>query len=121
MGWHPRARPDRCHPAGANNRIEKLPRDPGTYAANVAGIFLGAWFCYFLAAQNPHLLLRLVLVSSPPFEEVGARQLSRTRFDRLSPPEQAEFSAAIAAISRPDSADWDGALARLGALAGKPD
>ena len=106
---------------GQIDELKTVLETRGQLPLTLLGYSWGAWLCYLLATQIPHLLSRLILVSSPPFDEEYTRQLSKTRFDRLSPSEQAEFSAVVASLSRPDSPGRDASLARLGALAAKTD
>lgn len=85
------------------------------------GYSWGAWLAWITAARYPNLPRRLVLVSSPPFEERYAGQITTTRLRRLSPREQNEWQALNTALTDPARADADTALARLGELASKAD
>jgi pimeloyl-ACP methyl ester carboxylesterase len=81
----------------------------------------GAWLCFMLAAQQPALVRKLVLVSSGPFEERYVAALREARTCRLSPEERAEFDQILAALGDPAAPDKDARFARLGALCSKTD
>ena len=53
----------------------------------------GAWLAYFLAAEHPELVHKLILVGAPAFEQKYVKNLSDTRMSRLTPAERDEIDA----------------------------
>jgi pimeloyl-ACP methyl ester carboxylesterase len=107
-----------------NGQVEELIFTLEKYASPpvvLVGYSWGAWLSCFAAVHSPKLVRKLILVSSPPFEEQYTAVLLKTRFNRLSPAEQAEFNAVLVALNQSDLPEKDAQLARLGALAGKAD
>ncbi len=49
------------------------------------GFSWGAFLSWMTAARYPLLVKKLILVSSPPFEESYAGSITRTRLDRMRP------------------------------------
>lgn len=87
----------------------------------LVGFSWGAWLSYFLAAYDPTMVKKLILVSSGPFEEKYVPSLEKTRMSRLSPQEQDEFHAILKVLNDSSAVDKDVRLQRLGALAAKTD
>jgi pimeloyl-ACP methyl ester carboxylesterase len=85
------------------------------------GFSWGAFLSWMTAARYPSLVKKLILVSSPPFEESYAGSVIRTRLDRMSPAERAEAMALIGKIDDPAAGEKDKALARLGVLLSHAD
>jgi pimeloyl-ACP methyl ester carboxylesterase len=56
----------------------------------LAGYSWGAWLGLLAAARYPSLVRKLLLVSSGPFEEKYAGEITQTRLDRLNPGEREE-------------------------------
>ena len=84
--------------------------------AVLVGFSWGAFLSWLTAARFPHLVRKLVLVSSPPFEESYAGAITRTRLDRLKMSDRSEAKALLAKIEDPAAGDKDAALARLGLI-----
>ncbi len=94
----------------------------------VIGFSWGAWLSLILAAQYPHLVDRVILIGSGPFEEKYVRKIMETRFSRLSEAERDETIGILAALDNPDDAvdeEKDRALsfglARIGELFRRTD
>lgn len=107
-----------------NGQVEELRSVLVQHAdlpVTLVGYSWGAWLSYLLAARYPALVRKLILISSGPFEQKYVAELQATRFNRLTPAEQQEFSAIITALGVPDTRGKDTLLARLGELAAKTD
>jgi pimeloyl-ACP methyl ester carboxylesterase len=89
--------------------------------ATLIGFSWGAFLSWMTAARYPLLVKKLILVSSPPFEESYAGSIIRTRLDRLHPPERTEAMALIAKMNDPAIGEKDPVLARLAILMSHAD
>jgi len=87
----------------------------------LVGFSWGAFLSWLTAARYPSLVKKLILVSSPPFEESYAGSIIRTRLDRLKPDEHKEASTLIGQLDDPALPDKDRILARLGVLLSHAD
>jgi pimeloyl-ACP methyl ester carboxylesterase len=87
----------------------------------LVGFSWGAFLSWMTAARYPSLVGRLVLVSSPPFEEAYAGSITQTRLSRLSPAERDEAMALIMRMDDPGDGEKDRVLARLGVLLAHAD
>jgi pimeloyl-ACP methyl ester carboxylesterase len=85
------------------------------------GFSWGAFLSWMTAARFPLLVRKLVLVSSPPFEESYAGSIIRTRLDRLKPAERTEAMDLIAKMNDPATGDKDTVLARLAIILSRAD
>jgi pimeloyl-ACP methyl ester carboxylesterase len=85
------------------------------------GFSWGAFLSWILAARYPSLVRKLILVSSPPFEERYASSITTTRLARLSAVERSEAQALIRQLDDPVSGDKNSLLARLGFLLSHAD
>jgi pimeloyl-ACP methyl ester carboxylesterase len=97
--------------------LEEDARVPAT----LIGFSWGAFLSWLTAARYPSLVDKLILVSSPPFEEVYAEPIIRTRLNRMSPAERTEATALIAKMDDPVVQEKDQVLARLGVLLSHAD
>jgi len=83
------------------------------------GFSWGAWLSYILAAQNPLLVKKLILISSAPFEERYAAKIMGTRLSHLNTDEKKE---ALSLLSALNSGGLKGTgFARFGELMDKAD
>jgi pimeloyl-ACP methyl ester carboxylesterase len=97
--------------------LEEEARLPVT----LIGFSWGAFLSWMTAARYPSIVGRLILVSSPPFEESYAGSITRTRLDRLNSAEQTEAMALIGKMDDPKAGEKDQVLARLGVLLSHAD
>lgn len=107
-----------------DGQVEELRADleaHGEPPLVLVGHSWGAWLGVLLAARHPHLVGKLILVGSGPFESVYAEQIVPRRLARLSAEEAAEARAVLDALAEPEAPERDRAFARLGALFGKTD
>jgi pimeloyl-ACP methyl ester carboxylesterase len=90
--------------ASVHGQVEELKsvlENHGTLPSVLIGHSWGAWLCYILAALHPSLVKKLVLVSSPPFEESYAAEIPKTRRARLDPDQRAEWDAVMKTLEGP--------------------
>lgn len=87
----------------------------------LVGFSWGAWLSYLLAAAEPTLVKKLILVGSPPFEESYVAQIRATRLGRMSDEERAEYDALSLVLDDPDRENRNAALARIGTLTSKAE
>ena len=93
----------------------------GTVPVTLVGFSWGAFLSFLLAARYPALVKKLILVSSPPFEEQYAAAITQTRMKRLHKKGQAEAQELLAQIADPGTANKNDLLARLGLLLARAD
>jgi len=99
---------------------EDLEKD-AQVPAILVGFSWGAFLSWLTAARFPHLVRKLILVSSAPFEESYAAPITRTRLDRMTPAERTQAKSLMAQIDDPSVADKDTILAELGLLLARAD
>lgn len=87
----------------------------------LAGFSWGAWLSYILAARYPHLVDRLILISSAPFQQRYAGDILKTRLSRLDERESLRARALIAALEGPSAGNEDIYLKELSELFYKAD
>jgi pimeloyl-ACP methyl ester carboxylesterase len=80
------------------------------------GFSWGAFLSWMTAARYPSLVGKLILLSSPPFEESYAGAITRTRLDRMNPAERTEVMNIIGKMDDPAGVEKDSVLARLGSI-----
>lgn len=106
---------------GQIDELKSLLETYGDGAVTLIGFSWGAWLSYFLAATEPKLVKKLILIGSAPFEETYVANIRETRFSRMSDRERAEIKKLFSVLDNADSRDRNGALARIGALFSKAD
>jgi pimeloyl-ACP methyl ester carboxylesterase len=87
----------------------------------LVGFSWGAWLSLIVAARYAALVKKLILISSPPFDESYAAQLRQTRRERLTPEERQEFDNILQTLADVSGEGREQQFARLGALAEKAD
>ncbi len=85
------------------------------------GFSWGAWLSFIVAARYPHLVEKLIMVGSGPFQDGDAESVGQTRLERFTEIEREEFEALVAALRAPGIEDRDSLFRRLGALTRKSD
>jgi pimeloyl-ACP methyl ester carboxylesterase len=85
------------------------------------GFSWGAFLSWMTAARYPLLVKKLILISSPPFEESYAGGITSTRLSRMSPAERTEVMALTGKMDNPAEPDKDKVLARIGVLLSHAD
>jgi pimeloyl-ACP methyl ester carboxylesterase len=76
----------------------------------------GAWLGLILAAEQPSLVKKLIIVGSPPFEERYVARIADARLRRMSEEEREELDCLMEALNEPGGAGQLQAMARLGEL-----
>ncbi|OPY35171.1 MAG: Alpha/beta hydrolase family protein [Methanoregula sp. PtaU1.Bin006] len=107
-----------------DGQVQELRQDleqDAQVPAVLVGFSWGAFLSWLTAARYPHLVRKLILVSSAPFEESYAAAITRTRLDRMNAAERAETKSLMAQIDDPDVSDKDTILARLSLLLARAD
>jgi len=87
----------------------------------LVGFSWGAFLSWLTAARYPHLVRKLILVSSAPFDESYAGSIIRTRLDRMKSDERAEVKTLVGQMDDPAVQDKDRILARFGILLSHAD
>lgn len=101
---------------GQVQELRQILEEEAQVPATLVGFSWGAFLSWLTAARYPHLVRKLVLVSSAPFEESYAASITRTRLDRLTPAGRTEVRALMARLEDPAATDKDALLARFGTL-----
>lgn len=110
--------------ATLQGQLKELDLQLETYAdlpVVLVGHSWGAWLSFIFAAQNPHKIRKLILVSSGPFEDKYATNIMSTRLNRLSGEEHSKLSELTNALHDPDTKNKSAVLARFGRLVFKAD
>lgn len=85
------------------------------------GFSWGAFLSWLFAARYPELVKKLILVSSPPFEEQYASAITQTRMARLPKNERVAVQEILAHLNDDTFPDRDLLLADLGTLLTRAD
>lgn len=101
---------------GQVQELRQVIEEEGQAPVTLVGFSWGALLSWLTASRHPHLVRKLILVSSAPFEESFAAPITRTRLDRLNPRERAEVKELMAAMDDPAAGDKDAILAKFGSL-----
>jgi len=106
---------------GQVQELRSVLLEHGTVPVTLVGFSWGAFLSFLLAARYPALVKKLILVSSPPFEEQYAAAITQTRMKRLHKKGQAEAQELLAQLADPGTSDKNALLARLGLLLARAD
>lgn len=106
---------------GQVQELRSVLLEHGNVPVTLVGFSWGAYLSFLLAARYPDLVKKLILVSSPPFEEQYAAAITQTRMHRLHKKGQAEAQALLANLADPATADKNALLAQLGTLLARAD
>jgi pimeloyl-ACP methyl ester carboxylesterase len=85
------------------------------------GFSWGALLSFIFAARHPSFVSKLILISSAPYEEKYAVNITQTRLSRLSEEERAQALSLMQTLNDPSVVDKNMPLARLGKLLSKAD
>lgn len=97
--------------------LEKNAESPVT----LIGFSWGAWLSFILAAKQPLLVKKLILIGSGPFEDQYAATIHEKRLSRLNEKERAEIKRLSAMLEKPALHNSSAVFAQLGALLSKAD
>ena len=106
---------------GQVQELRSVLEEDAQVPVTLVGFSWGAFLSWMTAARYPSLVRKLILVSSPPFEESYAGSIIRTRLDRLNTDERKEASTLIWQMDDPTFLDKDKILARLAHLLSHAD
>lgn len=106
---------------GQVQELRSVLVEHGTVPLTLVGFSWGAFLSFLLAARHPELVKKLILVSSPPFEDQYAAGITQTRMKRLHKKGQAEAQELLAKLADPAAANKNALLARLGTLLARAD
>lgn len=106
---------------GQVQELRSVLLEHGTIPVTLVGFSWGAYLSFLLAARYPALVKKLVLISSPPFEEQYATSVTQTRMTRLKKQDQAKAQALLAQLADPATPDKNALLAKLGILLAHAD
>jgi pimeloyl-ACP methyl ester carboxylesterase len=85
------------------------------------GFSWGAWLSYMVAARNPDIIKKLILIGSGPFEEKYTTKIQKIREKRLSQEQKTEFQSILSALNDPYTQEKNAFLSKLGELATMAD
>ncbi|MDD4137926.1 MAG: alpha/beta hydrolase [Methanoregula sp.] len=106
---------------GQVQELRSVLLEHGTVPVTLIGFSWGAFLSFLLAARYPDLVRKLILVSSPPFEEPYAAAITQTRMKRLHKKGQAEAQDLLAKLADPAVTNKNILLAQLGTLLARAD
>jgi pimeloyl-ACP methyl ester carboxylesterase len=106
---------------GQVQELRSVLVEHGAPPVTLVGFSWGAFLSFLLAARHPELVKKLILVSSPPFEEQYAAGITQTRMKRLPKSGQAEAQALLARLADPAVTSKNAVLAQLGTLLARAD
>ena len=106
---------------GQVQELKSVLMDQGESPFTLVGFSWGAYLSWILAARHPDLVKKLILVSSPPFEESYAESVTRVRMSRLTSAEKTEIQNLNAKLNDPTVTDKNAIMARIGSLLGRVD
>jgi pimeloyl-ACP methyl ester carboxylesterase len=81
----------------------------------------GAWLGFIFAAKFPKYVKKLILVGSGPFEEKYAKDIMKTRFERLSKTEQSNLKHLMQSLTNPNIKNKTALMKKFGGLTSKAD
>jgi pimeloyl-ACP methyl ester carboxylesterase len=96
--------------------LRSVLSEQGKVPVTLIGFSWGAFLSWMVTARYPAQVSKLILVSSPPFEEQYAVSITKTRLDRLKPEKRAEAQVLLGQIEDPSTPDKNALLGRLGSL-----
>lgn len=102
--------------AGLVAELKALLEETAELPITLAGHSWGAWLGFIFAARHPHIVKKLILISSGGFEEKYAAVTQETRLSRLSEADREEVKGLLEIFRKPSSKSNNGDFARLGAL-----
>lgn len=107
--------------AGQVEELRSVLHEHALPPVTLIGFSWGAFLSWFFAARYPDQVKKLVLVSSPPFEEQYAHAITQTRMRRLKKKEREEVQAILARLNEEGVPDKNTLLATLGTLLARAD
>lgn len=106
---------------GQVQELSSILKNHGNLHLTLIGHSWGAWLAFILAAQHPSLVRKLILIGSAPFEDSYARDIMKTRLDRLNEKDRSETAALMESLEDPAIGDKGIIMGKLGKLISKAD
>jgi pimeloyl-ACP methyl ester carboxylesterase len=106
---------------GQVEELQAVLMEHGNPPLVLIGHSWGAVLSFIVAADNPSLVSKLILVGSAVFEEEYAPGIMETRLSRLSPEDRATVARLTAELQDPAAKEKDGIFAQLGTLIARAD
>ena len=106
---------------GQVKELKDVLEENAALPVTLIGFSWGAWLSFILTARYPSLVMKLILVSSGPYEEKYAADIMPTRLSRLGEEERAEAFALMEILDNPVTGYQDPPMARFGELTSKAD
>jgi pimeloyl-ACP methyl ester carboxylesterase len=96
-------------------------KNHGTLPVTLIGHSWGAWLAFLYAARYSSSVKKLLLVSSGPFEEHYASQITNQRLDRLNEKEKMELDILMNGLMNPEVNDKEKIFSKMGKITLKSD
>jgi len=93
----------------------------GSVPVTLVGHSWGAMLGFVVAAGNPGLVKKLILIGSGPLDEQYASSIMNTRMSRLAPEDREELEHLMRLLDNPGTPGKDGKFARFGEIIGRAD
>jgi pimeloyl-ACP methyl ester carboxylesterase len=106
---------------GQVQELREVLETRGDPPVTLIGWSWGAWLGYILAARNPALVRKLILVGCPPLEARYVAQIHSTRLSRLTKDQRRELEDITVALDDPSTKDPNTLLDRYGTIISKAD
>jgi pimeloyl-ACP methyl ester carboxylesterase len=106
---------------GQVQELRSVLLEHGTTPVTLVGFSWGAFLSFLLAARYPELVRKLILISSPPFEDQYAAGITQTRMKRLHKKGQEQAQGLLAKLADPAVTNKNALLAELGTLLARAD
>ena len=106
---------------GQVEELKAVLEEHADLPVTLIGFSWGAWLSYIVTAKYPHLVKKLILVGSGPYEHHYVERIQEARMSRLTGDERIEYDAIITLINDPHGEGKAERFARLGQLANKTD
>ena len=106
---------------GQVQELKAVLEKHAAFPVTLIGFSWGALLSFIFAARHPSFVSKLILISSAPYEEKYAVNITQTRLSRLSDREREEALSLMRTLNDPAIADKNTLLSRLGKLLSKAD
>jgi pimeloyl-ACP methyl ester carboxylesterase len=91
------------------------------YPVTLVGYSWGAWLAWIFAAKYPKIVIKIILVSSAPFEDSYAAVINKTRLSRLNRAERQEAEFLLENMNNPAVRDKFKLMKRIAEIVSKSD
>jgi pimeloyl-ACP methyl ester carboxylesterase len=102
--------------AGQVAELKTLLAETAELPVTLLGHSWGAWLGFIFAARHPHLVKKLILVSSGAFEHQYAERTQKTRLSRLNEKDRQEVTRLLDIFKSGPTGNNNEDFARIGAL-----